>query len=448
MDDSDFEYPKVNKYNGYFDFYYHDISYIKIEGSDSYKKFIDLFSGENGVGKKRVKDGNIIIMDLGLDLPGYVMEEADSEDGSTRNEVLDRLINGAFADGNPLQRQGLYLIAKLMSNRDWHGVIQIATTLGSNTAIKKAIEKIRYIFPERDVHIQIASAGDSMRNVGKDIIRESIEIYLREFGDIEHRIWGADSRLRDVVSSWYSDGSDVPHTYILESKSPADYEKCRKEISRYLRGLFRFDPPQHWFDDAQLKILHRELQGLVGSKSIAHVGKGIDSQRRLSLGAVIIVLAAVLGSDVADALQSVNFEKGSGNVLPVQSGEQARKSIVALATMFSKMCIHDNTSSSAVNSISFDPEGGILRICLGFDCEVSYKPGQVALAEKIRSIYSIDGEQKMLYGGQSFNSYLDFVIQSSKSIQGKRSSCIVNVFPGSGMSNCGTRDTILEVRVC
>lgn len=326
---------------------------------------------------------------------------------------------------------GLYLASVALQNPNWHGML-IVTSIVANDSVKAVVKELaRGIGNPR---VKVEQAGDSISIAsGKIRLDEGIKKYLENYGDIGSRLWPAETE------GWYEDDSVVPHNFAL-LEDLTRLKACKEALKGYLGRLFMAEPPLRWFEkDEEFRKLHNELKHLVGKHAAVQGG----GRRNLTLGGALILLGALTGVGAGHWIHEVSWQKTAVPILPKQTPEQARRSILTLARLFECWKAHDDTGRPLVTRVNLPSKK--LQIWLDFDCREG-KPERPSLLEKVTNFPDADGEV--------YTHYRSFLIESAKGKvfnndhDSREARCVVNVRPTAHPTNLGVFQTLVEIIPC
>jgi len=166
-------------------------------------------------------------------------------------------------------------------------------------------------------------------------------------------------------------------------------------------------------------------------------GNMISSDRNLTLGNVILLLAAATGDCSANWIDSIswNFNYVRRQILPSgQTQEQSRAAILSLADgLFPPLARHDDTKEPLIDSVTLTER--LLSIKLKFNCTVSTKGDRPSLLEKIQSLTNN-------HGGQVYLAYKQFMVMSALTGNAREARCVMNLRASSNTPNL----SILEIQ--
>jgi hypothetical protein len=245
----------------------------------------------------------------------------------------------------------------------------------------------------------------------------------------------------ETTSEWYPTGmsrSVFPHNF-HELTTPGKMAACQNAVQGYLSALFGFDPPREWFKEAQFRVLFEELKHLVGETSSAQGNGG----RNGTIGSAALLLVAANGANARHWINAIMWDRQTDEILPKQTREQSRTAILALATLFEALALHDPVGSVRVHQVVM--ERSRLRIWLDFDC-TDARPGRPSLLDKVVSLNanSADTHQAMVY-----TAYKRFLITSALNEDGGREArCVLNLKPVEGQGKRTPPQTLLEIVPC
>lgn len=414
-----------------FNFELHPSARTRVVDQQTFERFKNFLSGnEDPEWGCILSESWIIFSDLGLKYPNLTPREEAELVAWTELEDIS-----AFESN---QQTGLYLIGRALKFRyeqiqrnepPWKGVIVAASSRGQGILVTDALNAFQNYFNAEGLIIAKESLVEKRP---RSRIELGIELFIQNFGrkepppplpPIEQRLW------REDTEKWFkykNPDSLIPHD------APACNIDGKNKLKDYLTNLLTYTPPEEWFEDEQFAYLYKDLQYLFGGVSIAGGEENDEEDKRtLTLGNVALLLAATT-ADSNKWISSLKWSKSHYQILPIQTKEQAREAILALAKtetggLFPTLSTHKITGAPLVTKVTLLEEK--LTIVFDFDATARDNPedrNSMSFLEKVR-------ELPPNAGGNAYLAYRRFLIESAKSKDnGRQARCVINVIPDNG----------------
>jgi hypothetical protein len=273
------------------------------------------------------------------------------------------------------------------------------------------------------------------------LVTGKVAYHILEHSDdnLEHLLWP-----QTIMNDWFSqNGRIIAHNFRDHPPSRHNGEQAggilshdgvREAFRDYLRNLFQFDPPDHWFDDQEqegqtaLAILFESLKNFTGHECNANNNR---NHHNLDLNGVFLLLAAACGKQLDQHTQSIHLVANSRIILPIQSGEQSRQSIMALLKFFRALSFHKKGGGLAVEKSSLTAEK--IKITFDLDPKTKESDRDNSLLEKIN---------QQIATGDVCKNFFDFQRCSVIRNDGSRhTKCALDLKEKNGK-------TVLEIKAC